>query len=145
AIYEKTSAPARRLDPTPGPARRSSGTPSGWPGRPAPSSGRLPDVHLASAASTLEPRQRWRLVFRRGVEACELVHKEVVERWAAAILASGLPVALTEAQPPRPRLAFAAPVPAGMMAGRGVVDLLLRRRLPMGGAPTAAVPRLPAG
>lgn len=68
-------------------------------------------------------RQRWRLTVRRGREARDTVHRDVVARWEAALLASGLPVAETQAARRRPRIVFAAPIPVGMLGERELIDV----------------------
>jgi radical SAM-linked protein len=70
-----------------------------------------------------EMRQRWRLTIRRGAEARDVAHRDVVGSWEAALLASGLPLAQTESARPRPRIAFAAPMPVGMLGERELIDL----------------------
>ena len=73
-----------------------------------------------------EPRQRWRVVFRRRSDAPPMPQRELSAAWEAAILATRLPI-LTSAG--RPRLAFAAALPVGMAADRELVDLVLTDRL----------------
>jgi len=70
-----------------------------------------------------EMRQRWRLTVRRGPEARDMAHRDVVAGWEAALRASGLPVAETQAARPRPRILFAAPIPVGMLGERELIDL----------------------
>jgi radical SAM-linked protein len=77
-----------------------------------------------------EPRQRWRLVVARAVDAPRLARRETADAWEGAVDASGLPVAWTAATPARPRLAFGAPLTMGMAAERELMDLVLTERLP---------------
>jgi len=70
-----------------------------------------------------EMRQRWRLTVRRGPDARDTAHPEVAAGWEAALRASGLPVAETQAARPRPRIVFAAPAPVGMLGERELIDL----------------------
>jgi radical SAM-linked protein len=70
-----------------------------------------------------EMRQRWRLTVRRGPDARDVAQRDVVARWEAALRASGLPLAKTQAATPRPRIVFAAPLPAGMLGERELIDV----------------------
>jgi radical SAM-linked protein len=72
-----------------------------------------------------EPRQRWRLVVARGEAAREMLHRDVVAAWESGLVGSGLPVSLSETATPRPRIAFAAQAPVGMLAERELVDVVL--------------------
>ena len=78
---------------------------------------------------TNEPRQRWRLVVARDEAARDLVHRDVVTAWEAGLLASGLPVCMSEGATPRPRIAFAAPAPFGVLAERELIDVVLTELL----------------
>ncbi|MFL5777744.1 MAG: DUF2344 domain-containing protein [Chloroflexota bacterium] len=77
-----------------------------------------------------EARQRWRLVLRRSPDAPPLGPREQADAWAAAALASGLPVAGSDATPPRPKLVLAAPLSARAAAEADLADLFLTDRLP---------------
>ena len=67
---------------------------------------------------------------RRSADAPSLSHREVTDGWEAAVIASGLPVAFTDAARPRPRLSFGAPLPLGIAADAELIDLVLVERLP---------------
>jgi Uncharacterized protein conserved in bacteria (DUF2344) len=69
-----------------------------------------------------EMRQRWRLTVRRGPDARD-AHRDVVASWEAALRASGLPLAETQAATPRPRIVFAAPLPVGMLGEHELIDV----------------------
>jgi radical SAM-linked protein len=79
-----------------------------------------------------EPRQRWRLVVAREEAARDLLHRDVITAWEAGLLASGLPVGMTETATPRPRITFAAPAQVGVLAERELIDVVLTglRRIP---------------
>jgi radical SAM-linked protein len=79
---------------------------------------------------TAEPRQRWRIVFRRSADAPEGTHREVVDPWLARLTASGLPLTHGGGRP-RPPLSFAAPMPLGVPVERDLADLILAERLPV--------------
>ncbi len=68
-------------------------------------------------------------MFGRAGDASGLPHSEAVVRWEAALLGAGIPVALSQGRTPRPRLTFAAPLPAGIPADAELADLVLTERL----------------
>jgi radical SAM-linked protein len=77
-----------------------------------------------------EPRQRWRVVYSR--ERLEgLSQRDAMGLWEAAAATSGLPVAMLPGDPARPRMAFAAPLPAIASGERELVDLFLTDRRPV--------------
>ena len=92
-----------------------------------------------------EPRQRWRLVARRSAEAPSLTQREVAEAWEAAVVASGLPVAYTDATRPRARVSFGAPLPLGIAAEAELIDLVLVERMPTWRIREALIGQLPDG
>jgi radical SAM-linked protein len=93
------------------------------------------------ATVPLEPRQRWRLIFRRFAGAPPLQQKELLAAWQDGLAACGLPLV----PPDRPRLSFAAALPVGMPAERELVDILLSERRPVDEVRRAVVGALPAG
>jgi radical SAM-linked protein len=92
-----------------------------------------------------EPRQRWRLVVARGPEAPPLAQRDVADAWSAAVEVSGLPVVAGPGDPPRPRLAFGAPLPIGMTAEAELIDLVLTERWPRWRVREALEPHVPVG
>ncbi len=86
----------------------------------------MPDVGRTHAP---EPRQRWRILFRRDEDARFLAHLDAMKLWERALRRAGIPVARTEGMSPRPRIVFAAPLPLGMLAEREIVDIVLSERL----------------
>lgn len=104
------------------------------------------DVHpRLPRADAPEPRQRWRLVVGRGPEAAGLSQRDVADVWTASVEASGLPVATGSSDPPRPRLAFGAPLPLGMTADGELIDLFLTERWPRWRVRESLEPFVPAG
>jgi len=103
----------------------------------------LPD--RAPEAAT-EPRQRWRIVFRRSSAASAIEPRALQATWEAGLAASALPV-LGRAGPggSRPRISFAAGLPAGMAAERDVADLVLTERWPVNAVRRALDVVLPDG
>jgi radical SAM-linked protein len=79
-------------------------------------------------AAPAEPRQRWRVRFRRRPDAPALPQREQLDAWETALAASGLPLAGLDLPVPRPRFVFAAPLGVGMAAEGELVDLFLTDR-----------------
>jgi len=92
-----------------------------------------------------EVRQRWRLFVRRGEAGRELAHREIEALWAEGLARAGVPVAMTEGARPRPRIAFAAPVPVGLTAEREPIDLFLAERLTIADLRGRLLAALPPG
>ena len=92
-----------------------------------------------------EPRQRWRLVYARSESAPHLAQRDQQAAWEAGLRASGLPVVGQELVPPRPRIAFAAPLGVGLPAERELADLFLAERLPVAVVRDALEANLPEG
>lgn len=101
---------------------------------------------MADVARAPEPsRQRFRVVYARGDAAASLAQRDEIEAWERALAGSGLPLALIEGARPRPRLAFGAPLPVGMLAERELLDLFLVRMLPVADVRAALAEAAPAG
>jgi Uncharacterized protein conserved in bacteria (DUF2344) len=77
-----------------------------------------------------EARQRWRIAYARDVVDADRVGRAAIDAWHEALVASGLPVARLGAEDRRPRVAFAAPLPAAARGERELVDVWLLDRLP---------------
>lgn len=82
---------------------------------------------------------------RRTAEAADATQREVAESWERALAASGLPVAMTDADRPRPRISFGAPLPTGIAAESELIDVVLTERLPAWHVREALTAGLPAG
>ena len=89
----------------------------------------LPAAPEPSPPAASEVRQRWRLTFARAVaaDAETIPGREYIELWEAAIAASGLPVATTEAG--RFRFTLGAPLPARTAGQAELADLWLTERV----------------
>ena len=74
-----------------------------------------------------------------------MTQRELAEAWEAAIAGSGLPVAMSDAPTPRPRIAFGAPIPMGVAAEAELIDVYLTERVPTWQVREALQGRLPAG
>lgn len=92
-----------------------------------------------------EPRQRWRLVFGRSLDAPRLAQRGQLDAWEESLVASGLPVAGLDLDPPRPRIVFAAPLGVGVAAEHEVADLFLTERRSVAEVREALWRHLPAG
>ena len=92
-----------------------------------------------------EARQRWRVVYARSESAPHLAQRDQQSAWEAALRASGLPVVGQDLEPPRPRIAFAAPLGVGLPAERELADLFLAERLPVAEVRDALEANLPEG
>jgi len=92
-----------------------------------------------------EVRQRWRLLVRRGEAGRDLAHRDIEALWAEGLARAGVPVAMTEGARPRPRIAFAAPVPVGLTAEREPLDLFLAERLTIADLRDRLLAALPPG
>jgi hypothetical protein len=89
-----------------------------------------------------EPRQRWRLVFRRGPVPVELVGRAAIEAWQSALIDSGLMLAQLDAGG-RPRVAFGAPLPAGAEGEAELAEIFLAERVPAWRVREALAERMP--
>jgi radical SAM-linked protein len=88
-----------------------------------------------------EPKQRWRLTFRRGPASTD-ASSSGLDAWVTCIEASELPAAAAGA---RPKVSLAAPLPLDMAGERELLDLYLTDRRPLAEVRRAIEPRLPAG
>jgi radical SAM-linked protein len=93
----------------------------------------------------VEPVQRWRIAFRRGSPALELGPPEIARAWETALAAAGIPVVMSAAATPRPRLTFAAPLPPGRLAEHDLADVVLGERWSIPRLRAALRAALPAG
>lgn len=90
------------------------------------------------------PRQRWRLVLARSSDALDLGGRELAEVWDSAIEASGLP-AFVPAGRGRPRVAFGAPLLAGLVAEAELADIVLTEFEPTWRVRESLADSLPGG
>jgi radical SAM-linked protein len=97
------------------------------------------------ATAPSEPRQRWRVVYRRRPDAPPLPQREQLAAWMASLAVSGLPLEGLELPVPRPRMVFGAPLAAGVPAEGELVDLFLVDRRPVAEVRVRLAGSLPAG
>jgi radical SAM-linked protein len=89
--------------------------------------------------------QRWRLVVSRDAPLPDQPQRATLSALEDALRGSGLPVAGLDADPPKPRLAIAAPLPVGVPGEAELVDVWLVERLPRWRVREALGGCLPAG
>jgi radical SAM-linked protein len=99
----------------------------------------------APGSGTGESRQRWRVAFARGEPLLDLAQPEIATIWEEAFRGAALPVAMSQGQSPRPRLAFAAPLPIGMPAEHELLDAILGARVPLATVRESLSGIVPAG
>lgn len=96
------------------------------------------------AATVVEPRQRWRLTFRRDRVPAELVGRATIDAWQTALVESGL--ALAQLDPAgRPRVAFGAPLAAAAEGKAELAEIFLAERVPAWRVREVLADRLPPG
>jgi radical SAM-linked protein len=98
-----------------------------------------------TTAGFAEPRQRWRLAFRRPAGVDADARRDLVPDWLDRLVAAGLPLASRGGGRARTALALGAPLPVGMTAERELADLLLAERLPAWRVREAVTAALPEG
>lgn len=89
-------------------------------------------------------RQRWRLVLARSAAAPDLGGRELADTWEAALEATGLP-AFVPAGRARARVAFGAPLSAGLIAEAELADIVLTEFEPTWRVRECMEDRLPQG
>ncbi len=82
-------------------------------------------------SEALGPRQRLRITFGRGEAVKYITHLDVMRLWERLLRRARLPVSYSAAQPPRPRLALAAPLAVGVPSEGELLDILMDARLPL--------------
>jgi radical SAM-linked protein len=102
------------------------------------------DLGSARQAPSPEPRQRWRVVFRRDPVPADFVGRAAIEAWQAALSESGLALAQLDATG-RPRVAFAAPLAAAAEGEAELAEIFLAERVPAWRVREGLSARLPAG
>ena len=92
-----------------------------------------------------EPRQRWRVTYRRRADAPPMPQRDRLATWEAALAASGLPIVGLEGPAPRPRIVHGAPLGTAVAAEREVFDIVLLERLPVADVRTRLAASMPPG
>lgn len=106
------------------------------------------DASTAPSPDAVEPprpaRQRWRIVLARSSEAPDLGGRELADAWEIALEGSGLPAFIPTGRA-RARVAFGAPLSAGLVAEAELADILLTEFEPTWRVREALADRLPTG
>jgi len=100
---------------------------------------------MSALPATFEPRQRWRIAYRRDEASSRVPQRDWLASWESGLARSGLPVLGTESEARRPRIAHAAPLPTGVAGERELADILLTARLPVADVRAALARALPPG
>jgi hypothetical protein len=74
-----------------------------------------------------------------------MTQRDLQLAWETCVLASGLPVAVGDGEPPRPRLVSGAPLTPGMASDGELYELFLTRRCPIWQVRDGLAAGLPAG
>lgn len=106
---------------------------------------RLDRSSAEPAPVSVEPRQRWRITYGRDELPPDRIGRRLLDDWHEAVRLSMLAVATHDGDPNRPRLAFAAPLPAAARGVAELVDLWLLERVPLWRLREGLADRLPAG
>ena len=80
---------------------------------------------------TMGPRQRLRIRFGRGEEVKYITHLDLMRAWERLLRRTRLPISYSASQPPRMRLALAAPLAVGVTSEGELLDVFLDERLPL--------------
>lgn len=99
----------------------------------------------APGGPSSETRQRWRIAYARSEPILDLGPSALAALWEEAFGRSGLPVAVSQARTPRPKLTSAAPLPVGMPAEHELLDAILAARVPRSTVRSSLAAVLPAG
>ena len=92
-----------------------------------------------------ESRQRWRLTVARDERVAERNEREILDALVEGFVGAGLPLAMSGAARPRPRVALAVPLPRGAISDADLVELHLAERLPVDEVRRRVAAGLPAG
>ena len=113
-------------------------------GTPAARAADAPGTDAPPAAPPVVARQRWRLVLARASGVPDGSGRDQTEAWESALEGSGLP-SFRPTGRARPRVAFGAPLPAGIEAEHELADIVLTSFEPVWRVREALADRLPVG
>ena len=77
----------------------------------------------------MDGRHTYEVHFSRGRAIRYISHLDMMRAWERLLRRAGLPVAYSEGFNPRPKLAFAAPLPVGVLAGDDIAEFVLTQEL----------------
>ena len=72
-------------------------------------------------------QQRLRITFAKGEEIKYISHLDLMRLWERALRRARAPLAYSQGFNPRPKIAFAAPLPVGFTSRGEVMDIILER------------------
>lgn len=103
-----------------------------------------PAQDSADGPSPAAPRQRWRLILARSVDAPALAGRELADAWETALQGTSLPLFKPVGRA-RARVAFGAPIPARLAVERELADIVLTESLPIWQVREGLDGRIPEG
>jgi radical SAM-linked protein len=77
----------------------------------------------------MERNTRLRIAFTKGEEIKYISHLDLMRLWERALRRARVPLAYSRGFNPRPKIAFAAPLPVGFTSRGEVMDVVLERRM----------------
>jgi radical SAM-linked protein len=90
-------------------------------------------------------QQRLRITFAKGEEIKYISHLDLMRLWERALRRARVSVAYSRGFNPRPKIAFAAPLPVGFTSQGEVMDVVLERRISPYNFAKSLLSRLPPG
>lgn len=93
----------------------------------------------------MEPNTRLRIAFAKGEEIKYISHLDLMRLWERTLRRARVPLAYSRGFNPRPKIAFAAPLPVGFTSRSEVMDVVLERRMSPYKFAQGLAPHLPLG
>lgn len=78
-----------------------------------------------------QPRQRWQLLFSRTEPLLRMRQQQVVEEWERVFRESQLPLSMSNAKRPRPRMQLAANLPVGVELRGEILEVYFDELVPV--------------
>jgi radical SAM-linked protein len=93
----------------------------------------------------MERNTRLRIAFTKGEEIKYISHLDLMRLWERTLRRARVPLAYSHGFNPRPKIAFAAPLPVGFTSRGEVMDVVLERRMSPYKFAKSLAPHLPPG
>jgi radical SAM-linked protein len=93
----------------------------------------------------MEQKTRLRITFAKGEEIKYTSHLDLMRLWERTLRRARVPLAYSRGFNPRPKIAFAAPLPVGFTSRGEVMDVVLERRMSPYNFARSLAPHLPPG
>ena len=90
-------------------------------------------------------QQRLRITFAKGEEIKYISHLDLMRLWERTLRRARAPLAYSSGFNPRPKIAFAAPLPVGFTSQGEVMDVVVERRVSPYNFAKSLAPHLPPG